>query len=312
MSRSDFGSLMYPFYKNVWLEKYQDPSESIDIIFGNVDSSSTMDENDLNMVGISYMTETDEADAVTYQNAAEGYKTNYTHKKYTAGMQTTREEFEDNVYLKKGKKEAYNLGRSAKLSPVRDAMSVLINAFSTSHLSYGDGLPLCSTVHTSIVGGSTMSNASASGVKLSDASLNVGEIALREQVDDRGLPVVNGDGKIQLVVPLALEKTAKILAETDDQPETAENGINVYKGKYIVVASRWLGAAQGGSDTAWYLVDPDTNALTFYWRAKPSFEQEDVFDTEVAKFKVRARWSRGWSDFRGVWGSKGNLATYAS
>jgi hypothetical protein len=42
------------------------------------------------------------------------------------------------------------------------------------------------------------------------------------------------------------------------------------------------------------------------WREKLSFKNETDFDTDVAKYKGRMRFSYGWSDHRGIIGSDGS------
>ncbi len=48
-----------------------------------------------------------------------------------------------------------------------------------------------------------------------------------------------------------------------------------------------------------------THGLKFYTRRADAFATEDDFDTENAKFKATMRFSVGWTDPRGVFGSPG-------
>lgn len=59
-----------------------------------------------------------------------------------------------------------------------------------------------------------------------------------------------------IVVPSALELTARKIAEADEIVFAGNaNETNVYKGRYMVMVVPHLGAAFGGSDSVWYLAD---------------------------------------------------------
>lgn len=310
-NRSQFGSLITPYIRKVYFDQYKDPSDTIATIF-NVNTSDKAEEVDLGLNGIKYLTKTPEGASITYQEASEGYKTRYVNATYTAGMQVTREEWEDNQYLVKGKREANNLGRASRLSPIRDAMSVFVNAFSASAgdvARYGDAKALCATDHPSSTGGSAMSNRGFGGATndplFTYDNLESALVAFSEQTDDNGLPIVVDEGDIVLMVPKALERKAIEYTNSPNKPETADNGVNVYEGRFTVMSSPYIANFQGGSDTAWFLISKNYNMLNFFWRVKPEFEDDSEFDTKVQKYSVRGRWSFGYSDWRGVWGSDG-------
>ena len=71
---------------------------------------------------------------------------------------------------------------------------------------------------------------------------------------------------------------------------------------------RSLGAAAGGSDTAWFLQDGSRHELNFFWRVRPEFKWDEEFDTFVAKYRGYMRYSFGVSDWRGLIGSTGATA----
>jgi len=110
-----------------------------------------------------------------------------------------------------------------------------------------------------------------------------------------------------LHVPPALKREAIEITESELDPDTAENAINVYKGGSAkVVVNPFISTAAGGSDTAWFLIHPQ-NKLNFFWRNKPSFDREVVFDTGVAKYKVEVEYVCGFSDWRGVYCADGTV-----
>jgi hypothetical protein len=182
---------------------------------------------------------------------------------------------------------------------------VLNRAFNTSYTG-GDGLPLASTVHVRSDGGSTQSNASATGITLTESNLETARIAARQQLDDKGMIIQTMPDTI--VVPVDLEKTAMILVDSQMRPGTADNDVNVYAGKFKVIAWEYLTV----NGTLWFLLDSRQHKLQWFWRVRPEFKQDVAFDTGMALFKTRTRFSNGFSDWRGVWGSLGDSAPYAS
>lgn len=120
-------------------------------------------------------------------------------------------------------------------------------------------------------------------------------------------------GKYLLLVPPALEKTATLIAKSDLRQGTTNNDMNFYGGGIMDVLSvPWLGNVQGGSDTAWFLVTPEMAKLFFWERQAMEKDREVDFNTKNVKFSVDARWAAGFSDWRGVWGSKGDNSAYSS
>lgn len=211
--------------------------------------------------------------------------------------------YEDDQYNVIKKKPAA-LARAARRTAEDQASTVFINAFSTSYLG-GDGYPLCSVQHARADGGSSQSNASATGLTLTEVNLETARLAMRAQLDDKGQKIEVSPNV--LLVPPALEKTAHIIVDSTMRSGVADNDLNFYKGKLRIIAWDWL-----TSSTAWFLIDSRQHEINWFWRVKPEFKQDTAFDTGMALFKVRERFSKGWSDWRGFWGSKGDGAAYAS
>ena len=128
---------------------------------------------------------------------------------------------------------------------------------------------------------------------------------MRATRDNKGeLQMIQPD---TLIEPPALEKEARILLESQQRTGTANNDINPYKGRLKLIVWDYLGSAAGGSDTAWFVLDSKQADLNFYNRDDRGVEGPEYdFDTKTAKWSVVARWSVGFSDWRGVYGSKGD------
>ena len=286
----------------------------------NVDSSSRQYEDDVDGTGIGKLTETAEGVATTYQDPLQGYRTRYTHREYRAGIQATRQANEDDLYRQLNK-QASMLGYGA--ASTYDYWSVgdmFRNGFNTANTCYGDGLPLLSTVHTRIDGGSTQSNASSTGIVLSEANLNVGLLAAREVLDGKGELVNMMDAKPILMVAPYQEKLALELVGSNLKTSTADNDLNYYKTftQFDVFVNPWLSAISTGStrgsgtDLYWFILMKGKHNLNLFKRVPFQIDEDRDIDTQTMKMVGYCRFSYGWSDWRGVWGSRGDAAAYSS
>lgn len=168
------------------------------------------------------------------------------------------------------------------------------NAFTSG--TGGDGKYLCATDHPRTDGGTAQDNSHTYG--LTETYLESALLAMRKTVDDKGQKIlVKPD---TLVIPPDLEKEANILLKSTGRTGTNYNELNPYQNRLNVVVWDYLTSTQ-----AWFVLDSGLHQLNFFWRIRPEFSQDESFDTDAALYKVRARWSMGWSDWRGCWGSTG-------
>ena len=301
--RASFGDLLEPGFRKIYDDVYSEIPEQFPQVL-NVLTSDKQDEKDSSVTGFGLLQETAEGAPVDYEDPIQGYDVRYTHKKYTKGFKISEELYEDEQYGVMNKKPKA-LARSARRTAEYYGASVLNNAFSTSYTG-GDAKPLASVGHTREDGGTAISNASATGITLSsDANLETGILALRGQLDGKGQKIM-AQAKT-LIVPPDLEKEARILVDSTLRPGTADNDVNPYKGFAKIVVWDYLTSA-----TAWFLVDSSLQELNWFWRVRPEFKQDTAFDTGFALFKARMRFSKGFSDWRGTWASKGDGAAYSS
>ncbi len=300
-TRATFGDLLEPVFRKIFDDKFQEIDSMFPSIF-HVNTSSKQDERDSAVTGFGYMVETDEGEQITYEDPIQMYDKRYVHKKYTLGFKVSREAYDDDLYNVMNKKPAA-MARSARRTAEMHAASVFNNAFSSSYLG-GDAQELCSGNHPRADGGTAQINASTTGITLIESSLETADLAMRGQLDDKGMKIAAKADV--LLVPPALDKEARIITESTLRSATADNDVNVYRGRFQVKTWDYL-----TSTTAWFLLDSSLHELQWFWRDRPEFKQHDAFDTEMALFKVRSRFSYGWSDWRGVYGSKGDSSSYS-
>lgn len=302
--RANFADTLDPAIRTVFFDRYQLEPEVRPQIFVEETSDRNIEE-DSGITGLGLLTETAELGALDYEDALQLYKTTYTHKKYTKGIKISVELVEDDQ-----KNTIRRLPDALARSVVRTnefyGASVFNNGFNTSYTSYGDGKPLFSTLHSRVDGGTAQSNASATGVTLTDPNLETARVAFRKQLDDKGMKVMTTPKT--LLVPIDLGKTAKIIVNSNLRSNVADNDVNIYNGMFNIVEWEFI-----TSTTAWFLLgSKGDHQVKWNWRVRPQFKQDNSFDADAALWKVRERFSYGWSDWRSTWGSKGDAGAYSS
>lgn len=273
----------------------------------NVDTSVKNIEKDTSATGLSKLVLTTESQAISYEDEVEGYNVTYTHKKFTKGTSVSQELWEDDqfgVMRRKPQDMAYAKVRTQE----QFAADIFNNGFTAgggglAPFTGPDSLALFSAAHTREDGGATQSNTITSD--LSEDAIENALVTMRQTLDGKGqLMLVQPD---TLLVPPSLEKEANILMNSIQRPGTTNNDVNAYKGRLNVQVWDYLGSAAGGSDTAWFIYDRKVHQLNWFNRSDRGLEGPDWdFDTKTARWSTVCRWSAGWSNWRGIYGSKGD------
>jgi phage major head subunit gpT-like protein len=271
--------------------------------------------DDLDMTGVGTFAVVPEGSNIPTEDPIQGYKTRYTVKDYGKIIPITHKMMRGDLYNVNTITRLFKkLGRGANRTMDKEFWSMFNNGFDTNYTSYGDAKPLFSTVHPRKDGGTAQSNASSTGAPLSDTALFTAQNALREILDHKGQLIDIGEGKLTLIVPPALEKTAVQLTESVLDPESANNaiGYHYYRGNIDVLVCKWISNAAGGSDTAWFLVANADHMIQLITRE--GFETEWWEDKDNRTIKVRGTlaFAFGWSGWFGTYGSKGDNAAYSS
>ena len=299
----NFGKLLYPGLRKIFFETYDEIPEQFPKIF-NVETSTSATETDHGMGAFGDWTErTDELSPVAYAKIKDGGEVVYKHKAFTKGFMISRELNDDEKYGQM-KKMAKALARAGRAKVEKDAITVLTKGFKGDAGAFKgrDKKELFHDQHQLVDSGKTCSNLLEG--PLNEANLKKAIQMMASQLDEAGNLIQMKATK--LIVPPALEDTALRLLHSSQLPGTELNDTNEYlKNRLQVVVMDYLGATAGGSDTAWFLQDGTRHELNFFWRVKPEFKNEEDFDTFVAKYRGYMRYSYGFSDWRGMVGSKG-------
>ena len=242
-----------------------------------------------------------EGAAIAYDNAQEAWTTRYNHETIAMGFSITEEAVEDNLYDSLSARYTKALARAMAYTKQVKAAAVLNNGFSGSYVG-GDGVALFSTAHP-LTGGGTNSNTPAAQVDLNETSLEAAIIQIAAWTDERGLLIAAKPRK--LVVPPALMFVAKRILDTDLRVATADNDLNAIKA---------MGAIPEGytvnhflTDTnAWFICTDVPNGMKHFTRSAMATSMDGDFDTGNVRYKARERYSFGWSDPLGMWGTSGS------
>jgi len=257
-------------------------------------------EEETKLSGFSAAPVKNEGAAIAYDNAQETWTTRYTHETVALGFSITEEAIEDNLYDSLSARYTKSLARAMAYTKQVKGAAVLNNGFSASYPG-GDGVALFSTAHP-LVSGGTNSNTPATQADLNESSLEAAVIQIAAWTDERGLLIAAKP--VKLVIPPALMFVAKRLLDTELRVSTADNDINAIK---------QMGAIPGGytvnhflTDTnAWFLTTDVPNGLKHFERVAMSTSMDGDFDTGNVRYKARERYSFGFSDPLGIFGSPG-------
>jgi len=240
-----------------------------------------------------------EGAGVSYDQAQEVYTARYTHETIALAFSLTEEAVEDNLYDRLSARYTKALARSMAQTKQIKAAAVLNNAFTTS--IGGDGVALCATNHPTL-SGPNLSNTLATAADLSETSLEQALIDIAAFTDERGLKIaVQG---LKLIIPKELMFTADRIMKSTLRVGTADNDIN---------AIRNMGMVPQGYVVNNFLTDPDAyfiktdapNGMKMFERVSMKTGFEGDFDTGNVRYKARERYSFGFSDPRGIFGSPG-------
>lgn len=301
-NKSQFGDLLEPGFRKIFNDNFKETERVFTKVF-RIANSTKQDEKDSGVTGFGQLAVKPAGQPIQYEDPIQMYDTIYTHTTYAKGFKIDKELFDDDQYNIMNKKPA-DLGKAARRTEEVQAANVWNNAFSTGQLG-GDGKPLVSTVHPRSDAGSSQSNASSTSLPLTETNYKTEKLAMRKQLDDKGQKIDTMPRT--LLVPIDLEDAANIIFKSKLRSNTADNDMNPYLND--VEVQPWIYLT---STSAHFLIDNDQHQVTWFWREKANFAQDTTFETDQALFKVRERFSAGFSDWRGVYGSKGDGSNYAN
>ena len=267
----------------------------------DTETSERSFEEETKLSGFSAAPVKSEGSAIAYDNAQEAFTARYNHETIALGFSLTEEAIEDNLYDSLSARYTKALARAMAYTKQTKAASVLNNGFSAGVYAGGDGVALFSTSHPLISGG-TNSNTQSTAADLNETSLEAAVIQIAAWTDERGLLIAAKPRK--LIVPPALQFVATRLLETQLRTATADNDINAIVNNGSIpegyTVNNYL------TDTNGYFICTDVpNGMKHFVRTPLSNSMDGDFDTGNVRYKSRERYSFGFSDPLGMFGSPG-------
>ena len=259
-------------------------------------------EEETKLSGFSAAPVKNEGSAIAYDNAQEAFTARYNHETIALGFSITEEAVEDNLYDSLSARYTKGLARAMAYTKQVKAASVLNNGFTGGVYAGGDGVALFSTAHPLISGG-TNSNRPSTNSDLNETSLENAVIQIAAWTDERGLLIAAKPRK--LVVPPALQFVATRLLETNLRVGTADNDINALKNNGSIPEGYTINHYLTDTN-AWFLCTDVPNGLKHFERMALTTGMDGDFDTGNVRYKARERYSFGFSDPLGVFGSPGS------
>ena len=279
--------LEYKNYENQHAEIFD--SESSDRAF----------EEEVMLGGFAQAAVKPEGSGVSYDQANESFTARYSHETIALAFSITEEAVEDNLYDSIAKRYTKALARSMANTKQIKAANVLNNGFDTAN--GGDGKALMADDHPTI-SGANQRNELETSADLSETSLEQAMIDIAGFKDERGLKIAARG--LKMIIPSALQFTAERILKSNQRVGTADNDINALSSKGMLpqgyVVNNFL-----TDDDAFFIKTDVPNGLKHFTRAAIKTAMEGDFDTGNMRYKARERYSFGFSDWRGIFGSPG-------
>jgi len=268
----------------------------------DTETSERSFEEETKLSGFSAAPVKNEGNAIAYDNAQEAWTARYTHETIALGFSLTEEAVEDNLYDTLSARYTKALARGMAYTKQVKAANVLNNGFTTGGAyNGGDGVPLFSASHPLITGG-VNSNIPTVAADLNETSLENAVIQIAAWTDERGLLIAAKPRK--LIVPPALQFVATRLLETELRVGTADNDVNALKNNGSIPEGYAINHFLTDTN-AWFLTTDVPNGMKHFVRSPLATSMDGDFDTGNVRYKARERYSFGWSDPLGMYGSAG-------
>lgn len=299
INSSSFAKALWPGINAFYGKAYSEYPVEYTHLFDKFTSSKAFEE-DVGVTSFGLANVKPEGAGIQYDTERQAFITRYQHVVYALGFIVTREAYDDDQYDIIGQRKAQGLAFSMRQTKEIIASNVYNRAFNSAYVG-GDKVQLLSNAHPNFAGG-TWSNILSTAADLSEAALEQACIDIALMTNDRGLRIsLRPD---QLIIPPQLEFEATRILTANGRVGNNWNDPNAIK---------QLGKFSKGFVINHYLTDPDawfirTNAphgMKYFERRGDEFGMDNDWDTENAKYKATARYTFGWTDPRGLYGTPG-------
>ena len=296
MNRAQFAKMLEPGLNTLFGLEYDSYPSEYEAVFESNTSQKAFEE-DVLLTGFGAAPTKDEGASIAYDSASQQWTARYQHETIALAFSITEEAEEDGLYGSIAARYTKALARSMSTTKEIKAANVLNNATSTNG---GDGVPLLSASPPTQNG--NQSNKLATAADLSETSLESILIQIADMKDDRGLRIAAQGTK--LIIPTAYTFTAERLLESQLRTGTADNDINAIRnGGYLPQGYHIMRRL---TDSDQFFIQTDVpDGLKMFQRSPLKKGVEGDFETGNVRYKVRERYSFGFTDWRGIFGTEG-------
>jgi len=299
MNRAQFAKMLEPGLNTLFGLEYDQYPPEWQAVFETSTSQKAFEE-DVLLEGFGNAPVKSEGSAVSYDAASQQWTARYQHETIALAFSITEEAEEDGLYGSIASRYTKALARSMASTKEIKAANVLNNAFTGSGVTGGDGVTLCNTAHPTRSG--NQANTLTTAADLSETSLEQILINIADMKDDRGLRIA-AQGTM-LVIPTAYTFVAERLLESQLRTATADNDINAIRSGGYLPQGYHVMRRLTDSD-AWFVMTDVPDGLKHFQRSPLKKGMEGDFETGNVRYKVRERYSFGFTDWRGIFGSEG-------
>ena len=284
---NEWGELLLPILRDVFDKHIDKLPDYVPQIY-TVENSKKAQEFSKGVGSMGLMDKwSDSGNQVSYETVYAGYTQTWTHEKFSKGLKIERELMDDALYPEV-KNRVQTLADSLYYTRQYWAAYMFNNA--TSYVG-PDSVAFASASHPLGPNNSAVWSNYDSSKALDAENVEAIRVEMMEWKDDKGnILAVNPD---TLIVPPALRKAALVIADSDGEPDTSDNNVNIWRGAVKVIEWKFL-----TNSSRWFFADSQRMKRFLVWfdRRKGKLEKDVDFDTEYSLYKTVARWSFGYRD----------------
>ena len=299
MRSTDFRSVVEPILNEVFDGVYEQRADEWNMVFREQKGIPRNYHEEPVLYGFGAAPELPDGMAVSYQSGGVLFIQRYLYKVYGLAFSLTKVLVEDGDHIRIGQTYARHLAQSLIETKETLGANILNRAFNASHPG-GDGVALVANNHPIVNG--TFSNVLTTPAALSQTSLEQMLIQIRNAVDNNGKRIRLTPRKIVSGPSNVFQ--AEVLLKSVLRTGTADNDINPVKSMGLLAEGQ-ANLSRITSTTAWWVQTDAPEGLKLMMRRGLEKSMEGDFETDSMRYKATERYTFGWTDPRGIFGTAG-------
>ena len=299
MRSTDFRSVVEPIMNEVFDGVYNQRADEWKMVFRETKGIPRNYHEEPVLYGFGAAPELPDGMAVTYQSGGVLFLQRYIYKVYGLAFALTKVLVEDGDHIRVGQTYARHLAQSLIETKETLAANVLNRAFNAAFPG-GDGQSLISNAHPIVNG--TFSNVLSTAAALSQTSLEQMLIQIRNAVDNNGKRIRLTPR--QIVAGPSSVFQAEVLLKSALRTGDNKNDINPVNSMGLLSDGQ-ANLSRVTSTTAWWVQTDAPDGLKLLMRRPLEKSMEGDFETDTMRYKATERYTVGWTDPRGLYGTPG-------